>query len=44
MGGYFLLVAALMAVVGWMNRQVVRRRIEPRLVELEKLRSDLLTS
>ena len=44
MGGYFLLMAALMVVVGWMNRQAVRRRIEPRLVELEKLRSDLLTS
>lgn len=44
LGGYFLLVAALMVVVGWMNRQAVRRRIEPRLVELEKLRSDLLTS
>jgi len=37
MGGYFLLMAALMVVVGWMNRQAVRRRIEPRLVELERL-------
>lgn len=44
MGGYFLLVAAMMAAVWWMNRQTVRRRIEPRLVELEKLRSDLLSS
>lgn len=44
MGGYFLLVAAMMVVVWWMNRQAVRRRIEPRLIELEKLRSDLLSS
>lgn len=43
LGSYFLLMAALMAVVWWMNRQAVRRRIEPRLLELEKLRSDLLS-
>lgn len=40
--GYFVFCALLLVLVGMLNRRAVRQRIEPRLAELEKLRSDLL--
>jgi hypothetical protein len=43
LGGYFLFCLLLFVAVWALNRRAVRRRIEPRLVELEKLRSDLLS-
>ena len=42
LGGYFAFVAVLMWAVWKLNLRAVRRRLEPRLVELEKLRADLL--
>lgn len=44
LGGYFVFVGLLMVGVWLVNRDAVRRRIEPRLVELEKLRADLNSS
>ena len=43
LGGYFAFVAVLMWAVWKLNLRAVRQRVEPRLVELEKLRVDLLT-
>lgn len=42
LGGYFCCVALLMAAVWWLNLRAVRRRLEPRIAELEKLRAELL--
>jgi hypothetical protein len=42
LGGYFAFVAVLMWSVWKLNLRAVRERVEPRLVELEKLRVDLL--
>jgi hypothetical protein len=42
---YFLVVVPLCFWGTWsLNRRAVRRRIEPRLEELEKMRSDLLSA
>ncbi len=43
MGSYFALVALLMWGVWVINRRAVRRQIEPRIEELEKLHRDLLS-
>lgn len=43
LAGYFVLCALLFIVVGVMNRRAVRQQLEPRITELEKLRSDLLS-
>lgn len=42
LGGYLLFVAVFLWAVGRLNLRAVHRQIEPRLLELEKLRSDLL--
>lgn len=42
LGGFFAFYGGLFWLVWLANRRGVRRRIEPRLVELEKLRADLL--
>ncbi len=42
LGSYFAFVAVLMWAVWKLNLRAVRLRVEPRLVELDKLRADLL--
>lgn len=42
LGGFFAFYGALFWVVWLANRRSVRRRLDPRIVELEKLRADLL--
>jgi hypothetical protein len=41
-GAYFLFCALLFWLAWLMNRRAVRKRVEPRIAELEKLRSDLM--
>ncbi len=43
LGGFTPLWLITLGVAWWINRQALRQRIEPRLAELEKLRSALLT-
>lgn len=43
LGAYFAFCLLLFIAIWALNRRAVRRRIEPRLAELEKLRSDLLS-
>lgn len=43
LSAYFVFCAVLCIGVWAMNRRAVRKRIEPRLAELEKLRSDILS-
>jgi hypothetical protein len=40
-GGFAAFYALLCSGIWWMSRSTVRRHVEPRLVELEKLRDDL---
>lgn len=43
--GYFVLVVPLCFWgAWWLNRRAVRKQIDPRIIELEKLRDDLLSS
>lgn len=44
LGGYLLLVAGLLGLIWRVNRRAVRERVDPRLVELEKLRDELKSS
>jgi hypothetical protein len=44
MGGYFVFVAFFVWGAWILNRRAVRKQIEPRLAELEKLRRDILSS
>lgn len=44
LSAYFSFCLLLFVAIWALNRRAVRRRIEPRLAELEKLRSDLLSS
>lgn len=43
-GAYLALLGGLVWFVHWLNRRAVRKQIEPRLAELEKLHRDLLSS
>ncbi len=43
LSAYFVFCAVLFVGIWAMNRRAVRKQLEPRLAELEKLRSDLLS-
>ncbi len=43
LGGYFTFSGLLFWAIAWMNRRAVRKQLDPRIAELEKLKADFIS-